>query len=122
MSSPANIDSLHPLEIKVLRTLGTHESPLTDARLAELTGLAPSQVSMAVGWLLTKALVHLSSEHTTTYVSATDLFPLDTQRCKRETLPKAYAGGWLIAMDHDIDNKIVRLKYDGLKYTCDKVI
>jgi phenylalanyl-tRNA synthetase alpha chain len=73
MSSPANIDSLHPLEIKILRTLGAHESTLTDARLAELTGLAPSQVSMAVGWLLTKALVHLSSEDTTAYVSATDL-------------------------------------------------
>ncbi len=56
------------------------------------------------------------------YVSATDLFPLDTQRCKRETLPKAYAGGWLITMDHDIECKIVRLKYDGLKYTCEKVI
>ncbi len=56
------------------------------------------------------------------YVSATDLHPLDTQRCKRETLPKAYEGGWLIAMDHDIENKIVRLKYDGLKYTCEKVV
>ncbi len=56
------------------------------------------------------------------YVSATDLYPLDTQRCKRETLPKAYEGGWLIAMDHDIDNKIVRLNYDGLKYTCEKVV
>ncbi|MGB5138896.1 MAG: MBL fold metallo-hydrolase, partial [Candidatus Zixiibacteriota bacterium] len=49
------------------------------------------------------------------YVSATDLFPLDTQRCKRETLPKAFEGGWLIAMDHDVDCKIVRLKHDGLK-------
>ena len=56
------------------------------------------------------------------YVSATDLYPLDTQRCKRETVPKAFEGGWLIAMDHDIDNKIVRLKYDGLKYTCEKVL
>jgi glyoxylase-like metal-dependent hydrolase (beta-lactamase superfamily II) len=56
------------------------------------------------------------------YVSATDLYPLDTQRCKRETLPKAHEGGWLIAMDHDIECKIVRLKYDGLKYTCEKVL
>ncbi len=56
------------------------------------------------------------------YVSATDLYPLDTQRCKRETLPKAHEGGWFIAMDHDLESKIVRLKYDGLKYTCEKVL
>lgn len=56
------------------------------------------------------------------YVSATDLFPLETQRCKRETLPKAFEGGWLIAMDHDIECKVARLKYDGLKHTCEKVM
>jgi glyoxylase-like metal-dependent hydrolase (beta-lactamase superfamily II) len=55
------------------------------------------------------------------YVPASDLFPLDTQRCKRETLPKAAAGGWYVAMDHDIENKVVKIKYDGLKYSCEKV-
>lgn len=55
------------------------------------------------------------------YVPATDLFPLETQRCKRELLPRAYEGGWLIAMDHDIEHKVVRLDYDGLKYRCIKV-
>ena len=55
------------------------------------------------------------------YVPAVDLFPLDTQRCKRETLPKIVAGGWYVAMDHDLEYKITRIKYDGLKYTCEKV-
>jgi glyoxylase-like metal-dependent hydrolase (beta-lactamase superfamily II) len=55
------------------------------------------------------------------YVSATDLFPLETQRCKRETLPKIIEGGWYVAMDHDLDYKITRVKFDGLKYICEKV-
>ena len=55
------------------------------------------------------------------YVPASDLFPVDTQRCKRETLPKAAAGGWYLALDHDIENKVVKIKYDGLKYSCEKV-
>jgi glyoxylase-like metal-dependent hydrolase (beta-lactamase superfamily II) len=55
------------------------------------------------------------------YVSATDLFPLETQRCKREALPKIAEGGWYVAMDHDLDHKVTRLSYDGLKYTCEKV-
>jgi glyoxylase-like metal-dependent hydrolase (beta-lactamase superfamily II) len=55
------------------------------------------------------------------YVPASDLFPLDTQRCKRETLPKIVAGNWYVAMDHDLEYKIARVKYDGLKYSCDKV-
>ncbi|MES4786944.1 MAG: hypothetical protein C4294_15300, partial [Nitrospiraceae bacterium] len=54
------IESLHPLEIKVLTALGSHQaqfpsSPLAEARLAQATGLDPSQVSMAVGWLLAKS-------------------------------------------------------------------
>lgn len=55
------------------------------------------------------------------YVPATDLFPLDTQRCKRETLPKIVAGNWYVAMDHDLDFKIARIRFDGLKYICEKV-
>lgn len=55
------------------------------------------------------------------YVSAMDLYPLETQRCKRETLPKAASEGWFIAMDHELENKIVKLDYDGLKYSCRKV-
>jgi phenylalanyl-tRNA synthetase alpha chain len=71
MNSPNNTDSLHPLEIQVLRALGKESQPLTDLQLARHTDLATSQVSMAVGWLLTKQLVSLASESTTTYVSLT---------------------------------------------------
>ena len=59
MNSPNNTDSLHPLEIQVLRELGKYPQPLSDLQLANHTELAPSQVSMAVGWLLTKQLVSL---------------------------------------------------------------
>ncbi|HNP29970.1 MAG TPA: phenylalanine--tRNA ligase subunit alpha [Nitrospirales bacterium] len=76
MISPNNTDSLHPLEIQVLRALGKDPQPLTDLQLARQTELAASQVSMAVGWLLTKQLVILTSETTTTYVSLT---PIGTQ-------------------------------------------
>ncbi|MGD9852055.1 MAG: phenylalanine--tRNA ligase subunit alpha [Nitrospirales bacterium] len=73
MSSPTNTESLHPLEIHVLKALGEHEGPLTDPQLVEHTGLAASQISMAVGWLLTKDLVNLASEKSTTFVSLTDV-------------------------------------------------
>jgi phenylalanyl-tRNA synthetase alpha chain len=76
MNSPNNTDSLHPLEIQVLRALGKESQPLTDLQLARHTDLAASQVSMAVGWLLTKQVVSLTSESTTTYVSLT---PVGTQ-------------------------------------------
>lgn len=55
------------------------------------------------------------------YVPATDLFPLDTQRLKRAIVPKAAEEGWLIAMDHDLDHKVAKIDYDGLKYRCVKV-
>jgi len=73
MNSPTNPDSLHPLEIQVLRALGTHPQPLTDQKLVQHTELASSQVSMALGWLLTKELVNLTFETTTTYVSLLNL-------------------------------------------------
>ncbi len=73
MSLPTNTDSLHPLEIQVLRALGGTNQPLTDPQLIHETSLASSQVSMAVGWLLTKQLVKLTAEKTTTLVSLTDV-------------------------------------------------
>ena len=74
MNSPNQSDSLHPLEIQVLRALGaaTTES-LKDPQLVQSTALDPSQISMAVGWLLTKQLVKLVSEVTTTYVGLTEV-------------------------------------------------
>lgn len=74
MSSPNQTDSLHPLEIQVLQALGTASTEaLKEPELVQATALAASQVSMAVGWLLTKQLVHLVSEITTTYVALTDV-------------------------------------------------
>jgi phenylalanyl-tRNA synthetase alpha chain len=74
MNSPNQTDSLHPLEIQVLRALGAATTKtLKDPELVQSTALTPSQISMAVGWLLTKQLVSLVSETTTTYVALTEV-------------------------------------------------
>ena len=74
MTSSNQAASLHPLEIQVLRVLGSSNSDsVTDPELVQSTALAPSQVSMAVGWLLTKQLVNLVTETVTTYVTLTDV-------------------------------------------------
>ena len=72
------IDSLHPLEIKVLSTLGDHQgdsasAAMGEAALAQATSLDPSQISMAVGWLLSKALIRIQEETLTTLVSLTEI-------------------------------------------------
>ena len=46
---------------------------------------------------------------------------LNHQRLKRAVVPKAAEEGWLIAMDHDLEYKVARINYDGLKYRCEKV-
>lgn len=67
------IGSLHPLEIKFL--LGLREAhargPLKEEQMAQVAGLEPSQLSMAVEWLLAKALIQVASETTTPIVSLT---------------------------------------------------
>ena len=65
MASP--FDSLHPLEIKVLMALGASPSgaPLSTEELAAATELEPSQLSMAVEWLLAKSLLLIDKETTT---------------------------------------------------------
>jgi phenylalanyl-tRNA synthetase alpha chain len=77
---PAVIDSLHPLEIKVLSVLMGKAAMgpgvplgLPEDQLAQATGLEPSQVSMAVEWLLAKALLRVDSEKVTRMVSLTPL-------------------------------------------------
>jgi phenylalanyl-tRNA synthetase alpha chain len=65
------IDSLHPLEIKVLASLGSRASAASLDELTEASGLEPSQLSMAVEWLLAKALIHIESETVTQSVSLT---------------------------------------------------
>jgi phenylalanyl-tRNA synthetase alpha chain len=66
------IDSLHPLEIKVLTALGSLPSTAASLEeLAEASALEPSQLSMAVEWLLAKSLVKIESETVTQSVSLT---------------------------------------------------
>ena len=70
----SQIDSLHPLEVKVLISLGAR--PSAAASLDELAGfsaLEPSQLSMAVEWLLAKSLVAVQSETVTQTVSLTKI-------------------------------------------------
>ncbi|HXX75209.1 MAG TPA: phenylalanine--tRNA ligase subunit alpha [Nitrospiraceae bacterium] len=68
------IDSLHPLETKVLATFGLQANGvLSTEQLTQATGLEPSQLSMAVEWLLAKGLLTVESEHTTPVVSLTKI-------------------------------------------------
>jgi phenylalanyl-tRNA synthetase alpha chain len=72
---PSLIDSLHPLEIKVLTAFGSKDSGQTLATeaLAAATGLEPSQLSMAVEWLLAKSLLLVDKETVTPIVSLTQI-------------------------------------------------
>lgn len=72
-NSSAVIDSLHPLEIKVLTTLGARqpETVLDGEQLAFAAELEPSQFSMAVEWLLAKELITIQAETVTPVVSLT---------------------------------------------------
>ena len=72
MDTTALLDSLHPLETKVLTILKNANGALSDAELASATELDPSQVSMAVGWLLTKKLLALATENITPIVSLSE--------------------------------------------------
>ena len=78
MASP--LDSLHPLEIKVLMALGPSGAgaPLSTEELAAATELEPSQLSMAVEWLLAKSLLLIDKETTTPIASLT---PIGEQYC-----------------------------------------
>ena len=79
MPDPSSlIDSLHPLEIKVLTALGEQDArapgtALREDELAQSTGLDPSQVSMAIGWLLAKSLIRVEQETVRTTVSLTEI-------------------------------------------------
>jgi phenylalanyl-tRNA synthetase alpha chain len=63
---------LHPLERKVLSVLRTTPS-LWDQDLLNQAGLDESRLSMALGWLKSKAIVETVGEHVTPYVSITDV-------------------------------------------------
>ena len=69
------IDGLHPLEIKVLTAFGTSPAgvPLATDELATATALEPSQLSMAIEWLLAKQLLSINSETISPVVSLTNI-------------------------------------------------
>jgi phenylalanyl-tRNA synthetase alpha chain len=80
MTDPATVlDSLHPLEIKVLLSLSQlpGDSPqaappvVSEEHVAEGAGLEPSQLSMAVEWLLAKSLIRLALKRVTEIVYLT---------------------------------------------------
>ena len=72
MDRSALIDGLHPLEIKTLAAFGSGGA-LSTEQLAAATGLEPSQLSMAVEWLLAKQLLLITSETVTPLASLTPL-------------------------------------------------
>jgi phenylalanyl-tRNA synthetase alpha chain len=69
------IDSLHPLEIKVLTAFEMRPpgATLETEQLAVATDLDPSQLSMAIEWLLAKSLLSVDSETVTPIVSLTNV-------------------------------------------------
>ncbi len=75
MESSSLIDSLHPLEVKVLTAFrsSTNGRALTTERLAAETELEPSQLSMAIEWLLAKGLLSIELETKTPVVSLTSV-------------------------------------------------
>ncbi|MBA2486875.1 MAG: phenylalanine--tRNA ligase subunit alpha [Nitrospira sp.] len=66
------MDNLHPLETKVLLALSEQpDSAPTLDHLTESTGLEPSQLSMAVEWLLAKSLIAVHAESVVRLASLT---------------------------------------------------
>ena len=72
VSNTSLIDSLHPLEIKVLLSMGpSPNGVVSQEELAQDASLEPSQLSMAVEWLLAKGLISVKAETVTQVVSLT---------------------------------------------------
>ncbi|MDF0676566.1 MAG: phenylalanine--tRNA ligase subunit alpha [Nitrospira sp.] len=124
------IDSLHPLEIKVLTTLGAGPpgTALDSEQLAAAAELEPSQLSMAVEWLLAKSLIAIQTETVTPMVSLTKIgeeyyltaSPLErvlaaareaTGTGTRLTIPDLQAQGGLDPSD--VSKAVGRLKKEG---------
>lgn len=124
------IDSLHPLEIKVLTTLGSRPpgTALDSEQLPAAAELEPSQLNMAVEWLLAKSLIAIQTETVTPMVSLTKIgdeyyltaSPLErvlavareaTGTGKRLTIPELQAQGELDPSD--VSKAIGRLKKEG---------
>ena len=81
MNISSLIDSLHPLEVKVLSTFASNPSAvLQTEQLAQSSGLEPSQLSMAVEWLLAKSLLAVDTEVVTPMVSLTKVGELYVEK------------------------------------------
>jgi phenylalanyl-tRNA synthetase alpha chain len=124
------IDSLHPLEIKVLTAFGLNPSGLVldTEQLVQATNLEASQLSMAIEWLLAKSLLMVDKEIVTPVVSLT---PIGEQyHGKRAPLEEvllaakeaAATGGRLTIQDlqsqagldpSDVSKAVGRLKKEG---------
>ncbi len=65
------LSSLHPLERKVLVAFKDRQT-FWEHELIQNTGLDESRLSMALGWLLSKALVKMEQERPTPYIGITD--------------------------------------------------
>ena len=82
MSITSLIDSLHPLEIKVLLSMGPSSNGMvSQERLAQDASLDPSQLSMAVEWLLAKGLISVKAETVAQVVSLTKVGELFLETC-----------------------------------------
>ena len=75
MDRASLIDTLHPLETKVLTTLAAEPSTraLPFESIQHATALESSQLNMAVEWLLAKGLIRLEREVVTPLVSLTPI-------------------------------------------------
>lgn len=74
MDIAALIDSLHPLEIRVLSAFSENgDRAMETEQLAAAAGLEASQISMAVEWLLAKSLLAVEKETVTPIVSLTKI-------------------------------------------------
>lgn len=107
MDRPASVESLHPLEAKVLLALAQTDGPKTDEELVQSTGLDPSQVSMALGWLLTKSFIALHSETITPTVSLTEV----GQRYLQDLSPPE----WILRTVQDAHNRHARITVQELQ-------
>lgn len=131
MDISALIDSLHPLEIKVLTAFGTSPVGVSLAieQLATATALEPSQLSMAIEWLLAKQLLAIDSETITPVVSLTNIgetyfeqsSPIErvlaaarevASTGKRLTIPDLHAKAGLDPSD--VSKAVGRLKKEGV--------
>ena len=82
VSNTSLIDSLHPLEIKVLLSMGPSvNGAVSQEQLAQDASLEPSQLSMAVEWLLAKGLISVKAETVTQVVSLTKVGEAFLETC-----------------------------------------